>query len=115
MKLNEVLLNARNTLQSVKLHAGRGGLGEAHLDIYHYILYIYIYIYIERERERERLTPCSLSGLLLSVRSKPFAVRMFAEGLTWQLFTPFALRRLKSRHKKYKSRHHKIIKHDKKS
>ena len=34
MKLNEVLLNARNTLQSVKLPAGRGGLGEAHLDIY---------------------------------------------------------------------------------
>jgi hypothetical protein len=34
MKLNEVLLNARNTLQSVKLHAGRGGLGEAHLDIH---------------------------------------------------------------------------------
>ena len=32
IKLNEILQNARNTLQSVKLHAGRGGLGEAHLD-----------------------------------------------------------------------------------
>ena len=48
--------------------------------------------------------------LVLSIRSKPFAVRMFAEGLTWQLFTPFALRRLKSRHQKYKSRHPKIDK-----
>ena len=47
---------------------------------------------------------------LLSIRSKPFAVHMFAEGLTWQLFTPFALRRLKSRHHKYKSRHPKIDK-----
>ena len=51
----------------------------------------------------------------LSVRSKPFAVHMFVEGLTWQLFTPFALRRLRSRHQKYKSRHLKIIKHDNKS
>ena len=32
----------------------RGGLGEAHLDIYVYIyIYIYIYTYIYRERERD--------------------------------------------------------------
>ena len=32
MKLKKVLLHAKDTLQNVKLPAGRGGLGEAHLD-----------------------------------------------------------------------------------
>ena len=40
---------------------------------------------------------------------------MCAEGLTWELFTPFALRRLKSRHHKYKSRQPKIIKNEQQS